>query len=104
MGDDVLYEVLSPEGRRMASVVKSTGALADLNDAVVGQVWDYMFRGDEIFAHLREELRLLFPKMQFVDFEAFGNIHGPQQDALTAAIPRTLSEHGCNAVIVGIGA
>ncbi len=98
------YDVLSPEGRLTTNELTVTPGAVDLDRAVVGQVWDYMFRGDDIFRDIRQALGDRHPGIRFVDYTEFGNIHGPDQDALTAQIPEKLRRHGCTAVIVGVGA
>ena len=71
---------------------------------MVGELWDYLFRGEEIFPILREELAKRFPGIKFVTYDVFGNVHGPQQRELVADVPKLLKQHGCNAVISAIGA
>jgi hypothetical protein len=102
--EQIRYEVLSPEGRATTTELAAPPAVVDLDRAVVAQVWDYMFRGDEIFSDIRRSLSERHPGIRFVDYTEFGNIHGPDQDELTAQIPEKLRRHGCTAVIVGIGA
>jgi hypothetical protein len=102
--DEVRYQVLSPEGRARTTRTVAPPAVRDLDSAVVGQIWDYMFRGDEIFAQVRRVLTERHPGIRFVDHREFGDIHGPDQDRLTAEIPEKLRKHGCTAVIVGVGA
>jgi hypothetical protein len=75
-----------------------------LNGKTIGQLWNYMFRGDEIFRMARVGLSDRFPDARFVDYEVFGKIHGPNEDSVIAALPRILQEKGCEAVICGVGA
>ena len=102
--DRVVYSVLSPVGLRTGSDVPETAAISDLGNAVIAQIWDYMFRGDDVFAYIREALQKRHPGVRFVEYPVFGNIHGPEQDTLAAAIPKKLRDNGCDAVMVGIGA
>jgi hypothetical protein len=102
--DEPVYEVLSPEGESRATTVAPTTAVADLRRAVVAQVWDFMFRGDEIFVLIRRALTERHPGIRFVDYAEFGDIHGPEQDALTAELPDRLRRHRCNAAVIGVGA
>lgn len=98
------YRVLSPEGRPVVRASARPDRVPDMAQATVGQVWDYRFRGDEVFAALRETLSEAHEGITFVDYATFGDIHGPDADALLADLPRRLSQTGCNAVISGVGA
>ena len=98
------YEVVWPLGKPAYATREPTERVADLNDKVVGELWDYLFRGEEIFPILREQLKARFPGMRFVTHEVFGNVHGPQQRQLVARVPELLRSHGVDAVISGIGA
>lgn len=99
-----IYDVLSPVGAEALSEIAPTAPAGALSTAVIGQVWDYMFRGDEIFRVIQEALEQRAPGVRFIDYSVFGNIHGPDQDALTVGLPDKLNDHACTAVIVGIGA
>ena len=102
--EEPVYEVLSPEGEPRVTTLAPTTAVAGLAHAVVAQVWDYMFRGDEIFGYIRQALTELHPGIRFVDYAEFGDIHGHEQDVRTAELPDKLRRHGCNAAVVGVGA
>jgi hypothetical protein len=101
---DSRSDVLSPEGPHVAPSNAGPSGLTSIADAKIAQLWDYRFRGDEIFAHLRDELTQRYPGVQFVDYEVFGNVHGHREDEILEALPGLLKEHGCNAVLAGIGA
>ncbi len=53
---------------------------------------------------MRERLSARFPGIRFVNYDVFGNVHGPQQRELVADVPKLLQQHGCDAVISAIGA
>lgn len=98
------FEVVWPLGRSAFKTRAPNARIADLSGKVVGELWDYLFRGEEIFPILREELAKRFPGIRFVTYDVFGNVHGPQQRELVADVPKLLERHGCNAVISAIGA
>ena len=102
--DEPLYEVVWPLGRPAIEARATNERLADMNGITVAELWDYLFRGEDIFPILREELRKRFPGISFVPYDVFGNVHGPKQTELIADVPRLLKEHGCDAVISAIGA
>lgn len=58
---DPIYAVFSPQGRSSGTALDQPEAVRDLSTAVVAEVWDMAFRGDEVFAVLEQELRPRFP-------------------------------------------
>ena len=99
-----VYEVLWPLGKPAYETRSSNARVADLNNKVIGELWDYLFRGEEIFPLLRERLKARYPGIRFVTYDVFGNVHGPQQRELVARVPGLLKQHGVDAVISAIGA
>jgi len=76
--------------------------LETLDGKTIAQLWDYIFRGDQIFALLEEALKARFPNVRFVGWEQFGNIHGEDERALVIGLPAKLKELGVDAVICGM--
>jgi hypothetical protein len=96
------FDVVWPRGSKTVSVTSLAPRLPTLDGAVVGELWDYMFRGDEIFPALREELRRRFPGIRFVEYSAFGATHGGEERDTIARLPERIAEHGVQAVISGL--
>lgn len=103
-GGEPQYEVVWPLGRPAYEDRPPSDRVGDLNHAVVGELWDYLFRGEDIFPILREQLNARYPGMRFVTYDVFSNVHGPRQRELVARVPELLREHGVGAVISAIGA
>jgi hypothetical protein len=101
---DPLYEVVWPLGRVAYGSSATHQRVADLRGKVIGELWDHVFHGDRILAIVREQLAARFPGIRFIPYAVFGNLHGPQQRELIAAVPALLKEHRCDAVISLIGA
>ena len=78
--------------------------LATLDGARIGFVWDYMFRGDDMFLILEEMLKKRYPDIRFVHWKEFGSTHSPQEHQVLASLPRMFREMGVDAVISGVGA
>ena len=97
------YEVVWPKSPRG---VKS-GRLADRLDTVRGKrvafVWDYLFRGDELFPLLDRELRNRFPDIQIVNYDEFGNSHGGDETEFIEGLPAALASRHIDAVVSGMG-
>ncbi|MBI3069463.1 MAG: hypothetical protein HYY79_11465, partial [Betaproteobacteria bacterium] len=64
-GNDGYYEVFWPRTPRQVGVKPLAPRLATLEGRTVAQLWDYMFRGDEVFALLEEGIQARFPGVRF---------------------------------------
>ena len=102
--EDPKYDVVWPLGKVAAETVQTTESVSDLDEATVAEVWDWVFRGDEMFPVIRDQLSSRFPGIRFVEYETFGDIHGPNQQENIASLPERLRRHGCTAAIVAVGA
>jgi hypothetical protein len=100
--DDGNYEVLWPRAERQQQGRRLAPRPATLEGKVVAQLWDFIFRGDEIFAVLEEQLRQRFPGIRFVGWRELGNIHGRDERQVVAALPERLKALGVDAVIAGM--
>ena len=98
------YEVVWPLGKSAYQAVPPTRRISDLSDKTVCELWDWLFRGNELFPIVRESLAKRYPGINFVDYTVFGNIHGQGEAEVIAALPDLLREHGCDAVISAVGA
>ena len=99
-----VYEVVWPLGKSAYDTRAPNERISDLSGKTVAELWDYLFRGEDIFPIVRAQLAARFPGIKFVKYDVFGNVHGPQQRQLVADVPKLLEQHGCDAVISAIGA
>lgn len=97
------YEVVSPVGR-WAGGSGGRAPAAGAKPRRVGFVWDYVFRGDEMFRIVEEDLRRRDPAVAFVGWEVFGDIHGRDERPVVAELPARLHAAQVDTVIVGVGA
>jgi len=97
------YEVLWPRSPRQVGLKPLARRLDTLNGKTIAQLWDYVFRGDEVFALLEEGLKKRFPDVRFVSYKEFGSTHGSDEREALAALPRKFKELGVDAVISGMG-
>ena len=100
---DGTYRALWPRGPRQAKVKPLARRLDTLEGKTVAWLWDYLFRGDEIFAQLEDGLRERYPGVKFVHWSEFGSTHGSEEREIIAALPRTLKAKGVDAVVSGMG-
>lgn len=98
------YEVVWPLGKKAYDIEPLARRVPDLSGKTVCEIWDWLFRGEEMFPAVREALQKRYPGIKFVDFNAFGNTHGPKEAEVVAALPELLRKRGCDAVISGVGA
>jgi len=97
------YEALWPRSPRQVGVKPLARRLDNLNGKTVAQLWDYVFRGDAVFALLEEGLKKRFPGVKFISFKEFGNTHGGDEREVLASLPRRFKELGVDAVVSGMG-
>lgn len=81
--------------------------VAERLDAIDGRriafLWDYVFRGDEVFPVLERELTARFDDVEIVGFETFGNLHGSDERERVGRLPDDLRDRGVDAVVSGMG-
>jgi hypothetical protein len=102
--DEPQYEVVWPLGKSVSKQVAAAPGLADLNGKVVCEIWDWVFRGDQMYAVLNEELRKRYPDIRIIDHKTMGDSHGVNERDYVANLARRLKEVGGDAVISGVGA
>jgi hypothetical protein len=71
--------VLWPRGRRTVTARPVAPRLETLQGKTIGQLWDDLFRGDEIFPMLESALGQRFPGVKFVGYRTFGSTHGAEK-------------------------
>lgn len=97
------YAVVWPRGEKTVDVSALAPRLDTLEGKTVCQLWDYMFRGDEIFPMLEAELEQRYPGVRFVRYSEFGSTHGDEERDILESLPARLHELGADAVISGMG-
>src|SRR5215469_7456746 len=97
------YEVVWPRSPRTVKINPVARRLDSLQGKTIAQLWDYIFRGDEIFPILEEELGKRFPGTTFINYGVFGSTHGDNEHEVVAGIPAKLEQYRVDAVISGMG-
>jgi len=77
--------------------------LDTLEGKTVAQLWDYLFRGDEVFNHLEQGLKERYPTIKFVSWKDFGSTHGADERQILADLPVKIKSLKVDAVISGMG-
>ena len=76
--------------------------LKSLEGKTIAFIWDYIFRGDEIFAHLEEGLKARYPGMRFISYTEFGNVHAGTEKEALARLPQQLKDLKVDGVVCGM--
>ena len=100
--NDGYYEAYWPRGPRQQRTRSLAPRLETLEGKTVAQLWDYLFKGDEVFALLEEGLKKKYPGVKFVSWREFGSTHGGNEHAALAALPQKLRDMGVDAVMSGM--
>ena len=97
------YSVVWPRGEKTQEIVPLAGRLDSLEGKTVGFLWDYLFRGDEVFPLLEEGLKQRYPKINFVNYDEFGSTHGGDEHTVIAGLADKIKSTGTDAIISGMG-
>ncbi len=97
------YDVVWPGSAMGVQAKRSAPRLTTLDNTRVAFLWDYLFRGDELFPVLEKELVARFPGITVIGYEEFGNTHGSDEVARIAGLPAFLAEREIDAVVSGMG-
>ncbi len=98
-----IHDVVWPRAARQMEIAPVAPRLDTLEGKTVAQLWDYLFRGDEVFDHLEAGLKERYPSIKFVSWKDFGSTHGADERQLPAALPQKMETLGVDAVISGMG-
>ena len=96
------YRVVWPRGAKAVQATDVAPRLSTLDGKTIGELWDDLFRGDEIFPILEEEIARRFPGVKFVRYDTFGSTHGRDEQRVLAELPDKLRQLEVDAVISGM--
>ena len=102
--NEAAFEVVWPSSRPAGKQIAQTAPISDLNGKVIAEIWDRVFRGDEMFPYVRNVINRQFPGATFVHHDEFGDIFGWNEREVIERLPRVLKKHRVDAAIVGVGA
>jgi hypothetical protein len=97
------YDVVWPRSPRTTEPTALAERPGTLDGKTVAFLWDYLFRGDEIFPMLEKELAARFDGIRFIDHREFGTTHGEGEHEVITAMADKLRALGADAVISGMG-
>ncbi len=97
------YEVVWPKSPLAVQARPLAERLDTLEGKRVGFLWDFLFRGHELFPVIEEELQCRFTRIEVVGYDEFGNTHGGDEAEVIAALPNRLHDRRIDAVVSGVG-
>ena len=101
--EDGHYRVYWPRTRRQVGIKPLAQRHRSLQGKTIGLLWDYVFRGDEIFGILEKEMKARYPGLRFINWREFGNTHGSDEHQVIKSLPSRLKELKVDALISGMG-
>ncbi len=102
--NEAAYEIVWPRGPSAVKIIPLARRLDTLRGKTIGEIWNGVFRGDELFPALEEELKKRYPGVKFISYKEFGNAFTAHEAEVFAALPSLAGKYGCDAFIVGVGA
>lgn len=97
------YDVVWPRSPKGIQQRRRAARLDTLAGKRVAFLWDFLFRGDELFPVLAERLETRFVDIEIVDYTEFGNLHGADEKERVGRLPEDLRTRGVDAVVSGMG-
>lgn len=97
------FEVVWPKSPQGVQARRLADRLTGLEGARIAFLWDYVFRGDEIFPIIERALTSRVPDLEVVGFAEFGNSHGGDEAGFIANLPDALASRRIDAVVSGMG-
>lgn len=97
------YDVVWPRSPRGVQQRRRADRLDTLAGKRVAFLWDYLFRGDELFPLLAKHLTERYDGIEIVGYEEFGNLHGADEKERVGRLPDDLRHRGVDAVVSGMG-
>ena len=103
MSESEKLKVVWPRAPGARTGARLAKRLDTLEGKVVAELWDWVFKGDKMYAVWEEELKKRYPGIKFIDWREFGEIHGADERQVLAELPDKLRSFGVDAVICGVG-
>ena len=100
---EATYDVVWPRSPQGIQKQRNADRLETLEGARVAFLWDYLFRGDELFPILEQELTNRFPGIEIVGYEEFGNLHGADEKERVGNLGEELKRRQVDAVVSAMG-
>ena len=97
------FAVLSPCGPLGVEIWPAAPRLDTLDGKKIAFVWDYVFRGDDMFPVIERTLTQKFSDISIVSYDEFGSIFGGEEEDVLSKLPAKLQQLGVDGAICGVG-
>jgi hypothetical protein len=97
------YAVVWPRSAKAVEIKPLARRLDTIEGKTIAFLWDDLFRGDEIWPLLKQELGKRFTGATFVDHDAFGSTHGDEEHRVLSELPGKIKSMNIDAVVSGMG-
>ena len=97
------YAVVWPRSAKAVEIKPLAKRLDSIEGKTVAFLWDDLFRGDEIWPILKQELGKRFTGVNFIDHDQFGSTHGDEEHRVLGELPGKIKSMNIDAVVSGMG-
>ena len=97
-----VYEVVWPRADRVVEGIPYAQRLDTLEGKTICELSNGLYRVDEIFPMMEQELANRYPGIKFVRHDVFGLAHHEEMK-VRETLPSMLKRSKCDAVVSGIG-
>lgn len=97
------YAVVWPRSAKSVEAKPLAPRLDTLDGKTVAFLWDDLFRGDEIWPIIKDELAQRYKDVRFVDHDQFGSTHGDDEHRVLAELPDKIKSMKIDAIVSGMG-
>jgi len=98
------YTVVTPITRQTTEFLHPNRYPQSLTGCTVAFLWDDIFKGDQMFAAIQEQIIARYGDVKFVGPTEFGNIHGPDEVNVVSQLPERLTAASVDVAVVAVGA
>ncbi len=102
-GNDGHYDVVWPRTALQIATKALAPRLDSLDGKTIAELWDYAYRGNDVYEWMEVALKARFPGVRFINWREFGCTHGKDEHAVLAALPQRLKDFGVDAAISAMG-
>jgi hypothetical protein len=97
------YAVVWPRSAKAVDIKPLSPRLDTMDGKTIAFLWDDLFRGDEIWPIVKQELSSRYNNVRFIDHDAFGSTHGDEEHRVLAELPDKIRSMKIDAVVSGMG-
>jgi hypothetical protein len=97
------YAVVWPRSAKAVDIKPLAKRLDTIDGKTIAFLWDDLFRGDEIWPILKEELSKRHAGVSFIDHDQFGSTHGEDEHRVLSELPGKIKSMKIDAVVSGMG-